>query len=158
MSINGHHLDPTSSKAYRDAPVFDGLVKNPDLSDTIPKGVLKEGNSLVEFVVAGEMEWYNKNRRNTIESNFCDEVLTIVAHNRVGEGNRIEPTRRFRMWFTMGVHGWEFKEIDESCYDCGSPDCILNVHISVLTDIIRDVASVIGHGITKSGIDIIVMV
>jgi hypothetical protein len=139
VSINGHHLDRSRWSSYKDAPVFYGLVKNPDLNEKMSKGSLREGYSLVEFVVAGEMEWYNRNHRNSIESDFADQVLTMVARNRIGEGDRIEPTGRFRMWFRMGIHGWEFKELDGLCYGCGSPDCILNVHRSILTGIIQDV-------------------
>ena len=77
VSINGNHLDPTRWKSYKDALILYCLVKSLALNDSLENGAVKVGESLAEFVIAGKVEGYNRNRLNTIKSNFSDKALTI---------------------------------------------------------------------------------
>ena len=83
VGINGYDLDYGKFTTKKNAPMFYGLVENPQLhDDNDDLGLLKKDELIVKFVVSGEYEWYNKNAPNCLISNYKKNYWYCVTRLR----------------------------------------------------------------------------
>ena len=71
VCINGYDLDYGKFKQKKNAPMFYGVVADPDHNS----GKLKDDELLVTFVISEEYKWYNRNVPNALVSNYKKRYL-----------------------------------------------------------------------------------
>ena len=125
VSINGMNVYPGKWNSLLAAPTFYGLVQDPIVLEEKERNAMLHNQSLVEVIVAGEVEWYDKNVMNTIQSVFYNDDITVYClHQGKDISTRAENDKVLTTWFERTPTKWMFKQNDDICHWCGSPLCI----------------------------------
>ena len=79
VGINGYDLDYGRFKVKKNAPMFFGLVLDPNkINHAEGSDELKDDELFVKFVVSGEYEWYDKNVPNCLFGNYKKSKLVCL--------------------------------------------------------------------------------
>lgn len=137
VKINGRDLDPEKYEIKDDPPVFLGCVQSPLHFDQERNLDCDATETLVEFIVAGEYVWQNKNTQNTVQKVVHNNSLTqVVLPPNELHNTRIESLKEINKWFKVGPMGWEIKKFEDPCVTCGSPYCFFKNNKNTLNAIV----------------------
>ena len=100
VQINGMKVYPGKWKSFLTVPTLYGLVLDPIFLEDKQRNTILQNQSLVEAIVAGEVEWYDKNVMNTIQSVFYNDDLTIYClHQAKDIATRVESDKILNILF-----------------------------------------------------------
>ena len=122
--INGFDLSFNKYKSRSSAPRFYGCVQNPSDHDHEDARYVKESEAYVSFVLAGEFEWYDKNKPNAITGAYPKSLLTLCAFPPGDcSGAGLCSEENFLKLFDKKDGKWNIKIHEDPCYGCGPPWC-----------------------------------
>ena len=127
VEICGSSLLPELFENEFDPPLFLGCVINPQDNDDTQYLNVKENQSYVEFVIAGECQWKNKRTQNTIKkvtsnNDLVLKCLPISIRNSMP--NDLYDT--VSKYFKNTTQGWKVGLFRSPCETCGSEFCLYN--------------------------------
>ena len=140
VSINGYHMDHGRYKKRSEAPIFYGCVEDPKDWETYGANDMKECESIISWVIAGEYEWLDKNHNNVFRGKYDHSVLTL-CYLPPTDLNDTEPLSEddITRWFKKTPEGWRVREHEGPCYGCGSPWCLVQENRKAVNALIENV-------------------
>ena len=120
VSINRRGTDYGWFKVRKNALVLYGVVEARGKEESEKE--ISDTNEMINFVVSGEYEWYNKNNHNVITSAYHTGLLKMYfpPPNNSSDQHPFSDKYPLRL-FTKTVCGWKVKWYEEPCYTCGLP-------------------------------------